>query len=222
MAAHAPRSDRLQVLQDLESQIADMLAREAAPLTKESVRAVLDKARAAAVTLPPPTATAHIQHGPRRRQAVSHGCREHPGRSSQAASCALLCLVCLLAMFAVATDAHGPFDLFMSLAVLSFVVTPVALWMAYRHLRAHPDMQGRDLVLKSACAYIALALALLMLFLATITEGFVLIALGVAAFVYFEYLLIRRLWRRLADALPPQLDVFIATRDKRKRRQFAH
>ena len=43
MAAHAPRSDRLQVLQDLESQIAEMLAREPAPLTEESVRSVIEK-----------------------------------------------------------------------------------------------------------------------------------------------------------------------------------
>ena len=110
----------------------------------------------------------------------------------------------------------------MFLVVVSFVFTPIPLWMAYRQLRAHPDMPGRDLVRTSSTVYIALALALLMLFLAAITEAFGLIALGVAAFVYFEYLLIRRVWRYLAEALPPQPAVFVATQHKRKRRQCAN
>src|SRR6187200_3117103 len=41
LAAHAPRSDRVQVLADLEAQIADMLAREPQPLTEEIVRMVI-------------------------------------------------------------------------------------------------------------------------------------------------------------------------------------
>ena len=41
LAAHAPRSDRVQVLADLEAQIADMLAREPQPLTEEVVKAVI-------------------------------------------------------------------------------------------------------------------------------------------------------------------------------------
>ena len=40
-AAHAPRTDRLQVLQDLEAQIADMLAQQEQPLTDEAVCAVI-------------------------------------------------------------------------------------------------------------------------------------------------------------------------------------
>ncbi len=120
------------------------------------------------------------------------------------ASCALLAIACLFAVFAAATNARGPFDLLMFLAIVSFVLTPIALWMAYRQLRAHPDTPGRDLVLKSTTVYAALALALLLLFLAAITEGFVLTALGVVAFVYFEYMLIRRIWRHMAEALPPQ------------------
>src|SRR5262245_4284599 len=43
LAAHAPRGDRLQVLQDLESQIADMLAVGPQPLTEEIVQSVIAK-----------------------------------------------------------------------------------------------------------------------------------------------------------------------------------
>ena len=204
IAADAPRIDRLQVLQDLEAQIADMLAQQPTPLTEESVRSVLDK-------LEPPSHFAAtygngkqpIRRRRRRRRAASHACRAPlaPDRSRELRAS---CISCLLAVFAAATDARGPFDLLMFLVMVSFVFTPIALWMAYRQLRAHPGMPGRDLVLKSSTVYTALALAVLMLFLAAITEGFVLMALGVAAFVYFEYLLIRRIWRHMAEALPPQ------------------
>ena len=48
IAAHAPRSDRMQVLQDLESQIADMLVQQPQPLTEEAVHALIQ-------TLEPPS-----------------------------------------------------------------------------------------------------------------------------------------------------------------------
>jgi hypothetical protein len=205
LAANAPRGDRLQVLQDLESQIADMLTQQPTPLTEESARAVLDKLE------PPSHFAATYGNGKQTTPPAPSPSRfarlpRAPWPIIAAASCALLSVACLFAVFAVASDAHGLFDLCMSLAVLSFFVTPIALWTAYSHLRAHPDMPGRDLVVNSACAYIALSLTLLMLFVATVTEGIALIALGIAACVYFEYLFIRRLWRRLADALPPQLE----------------
>src|SRR5262245_905019 len=43
LAAHAPRADRTQVLQDIESQIADMLAVGPQPLTEEIVQSVIAK-----------------------------------------------------------------------------------------------------------------------------------------------------------------------------------
>jgi hypothetical protein len=205
IAADAPRIDRLQVLQDLESQIADMLSQQPTPLTEESVRYVLDKLE------PPSHFAATYGNG---KQTPPTPPTAAPGRFARlprapwpfiaAASCALLSVACLLAVFAAATDARGFLDIFMFLVVLSFFVTPIALWIAYRQLRARSNLLGRDLVLKSTCVYAALALALLTLFLAVITEGFALLALGVAAFVYFEYLLVRRIWRRMSDALPPQ------------------
>jgi hypothetical protein len=204
----APRTDRLQVLQDLEAQIADMLAQSPPPLTEESVRSVLEKLEppshfaamysngkqtAAEAPMPTPPVQRYFPSMPRPLWAMI-----------AAISCALFGLACLMAVFAAATRAHGPFELFMSLAVLSFFGTPIAIWMGFRQQRIRADVTSRDLLLKSTCGYISVALALVMLLLAAITEGFALQALGVAAFVYIEYLLIRRLWRRMAAALPAQ------------------
>jgi hypothetical protein len=204
----APRTDRQQVLQDLEAQIADMLARQPVPLTEESVRSMLDKLEppshfaaaysngkqtAAQAPVPTPPVQRSFPYMPRPLWAMI-----------AAVSCALFGIACLMALFAAATRAHGPFELFMSLAVLSFFVTPIAIWMGFRQQRVHADATSRDLLLKSTCGYISVALALVMLLLAAITDGFALQALGVAAFVYLDYLLIRRLWRRMAAALPVQ------------------
>ena len=79
MAAHAPRSDRLQVLQDLESQIAEMLAREPAPLTEESVSAVIENWSRRAILR---TRTATQQNPLLRRQLGSHGCHVSIGASN--------------------------------------------------------------------------------------------------------------------------------------------
>ncbi len=78
IAADAPRIDRLQVLQDLEAQIADMLAQQPTPLTEESVRSVLDKLE------PPSHFAATYGNGKQTaptpdRRAASHGCRAPPG-----------------------------------------------------------------------------------------------------------------------------------------------
>ena len=107
-------------------------------------------------------------------------------------------------MFAAAMNDRGMLDFMMFLVLVTVVLTPLALWMAHRQLRAHPGTPRRDLVLKSTAAYAALVPTLVLLFLVGITDGFVLTALGVVAFVYFEYLFIRRIWRQLAEALPPQ------------------
>jgi hypothetical protein len=203
--ADAPRIDRLQVLQDLEAQIADMLAQQPLPLTEESVRAVVEK-------LEPPSHFAATYGNS--KQPASPTPKAAPSRFPQmprvpwpsisAASCAVLVVTFLLMMFAAASNAHGPVELFSFLVVVSLFTTPIALWMAYRQLRAYPDMAGRDFVAKSITICAALALALLMLFGAAMTQGFILMALGVAAFIYIEYVLIRRLWRHLAETLPSQ------------------
>jgi hypothetical protein len=202
----APRIDRLQVLQDLEAQIADMLAQQPGPLTEESVRSVLDKLE------PPSHFAAMYSNGKQTEAPVPTPPVQRyfpymprpPWAMIAAASCALFGVACLMAMFAAATRAHGPFELFMSLAVLTFFVTPIAIGMAYRQQRTRADVTSRNILLQSTCGYISIALALLMLLAAAITDGFALQALGVAAFVYLEYLLIRRLWRRMAAALPAQ------------------
>ena len=91
MSAHAPRSDRLQVLQDLESQIADMLTQQPMPLTEESVRAVLDKLE------PPSHFAATYGNGTQTNPSAPSPSRfarlpRAPWPMIAAASCALLCV----------------------------------------------------------------------------------------------------------------------------------
>jgi hypothetical protein len=202
IAAEAPRVDRVQVLQDLEAQIADMLAQQPTPLTEESVRTVLDK-------LEPPSHFATTygngkQAAPLPMPSVFSRLPRAPWPLIATISCALLCIACLFVVFAAAMNDRGMLDFLTLLVLATVILTPVALWMAHRQLRADPGTPRRDLVLKSTAAYAAIVTTLVLLFLVAITDGFVLTALGVVAFVYFEYLLIRRIWRHMAEALPPQ------------------
>jgi hypothetical protein len=211
MAAHAPRSDRLQVLQDLESQIAEMLAREPAPLTEESVRALIEK-------LEPPCHFADTYGNPAESTPTSKsrfarlphtGWRVH-WPTVAAVSCAMLVLGCLLAMLEAGARSNGPIlGVSMSLIFLGFFVTPIALWKAFRQLQTQVNTRqnsGRELMLKSTVVYCTLTSALLILLAIAITAGVILFPIGVAAIVYAQYTLIRRLWRRIAEALPPQPD----------------
>jgi hypothetical protein len=202
IAAHAPRSDRMQVLQDLESQIADMLAQQPQPLTEEAVVALIR-------TLEPPSHFAATYGNGKQTAPLpmsSHFFRlpQTPWPMIGAMSCAILCIACLFVVFAAAMNDRDMLEFMIFLVLVTVILTPVALWMAHRQIGAHRNVPRRDLVLKSIAAYAALVPILLLLFLAAITEGFVLAALGVAAFVYFEYVLIRRIWRYMAEALPRQ------------------
>jgi hypothetical protein len=199
LAARAPRSDRLQVLQDLESQIADMLARETSPLTDESVRAVIEK-------LEPPRHfadtygnTVESTSWPTPR-FMRHENLNWPLIS--AVSFALIPAGGLLALLN-----PGPFVglLIACLLTIGFLFTPVAIWKAFKQLRAQlGKVPGRGLLLKTTIAYGALVPALVVLCAALITEGFAFFLLGFAALVYVQYLFLRRLWQSMADAIPPQ------------------
>jgi protein-S-isoprenylcysteine O-methyltransferase Ste14 len=109
-------------------------------------------------------------------------------------------------LFAMIAAASGPNDFWISLTLLSGVVgsvsTPISVWMAYRQLRTDPAAPGRDLVLKSALVFGTIAPILLVLFAAAITNGAAFILFGIAALFYVQYLLLRRFWRCLSDALP--------------------
>jgi hypothetical protein len=202
--AQAPRSERLQVLQDLESQIADMLAQLPQPVTEQTVQDVI-------ATLEPP-----------RHFAETYGTQGKETRSRQpngtatvalnrwvavsAISCALIPLGCLLLVFAAATSMNGLAVLIATLPlIVGCVLTPIALRKGFRQLRAAPARYlGRELALGTMVGYVATAPLLLLLIACVVTEGAVLYLLAIAAFFYFQYLLMRKVWQRMADALPPR------------------
>ena len=108
---------------------------------------------AAAAILPPLTATAMNPLLPP-TQVDSRGCREHiAGRSSRPSVVALLPTGGLLAMLCP-RDAWSPLIVVISVAVRRLPVSPDRHMDGLKQLRAQPgEMPGRDLVLKSACAY---------------------------------------------------------------------
>jgi len=125
-----------------------------------------------------------------------------------AASCAFLPVGCFLALFAAANHEDGAAVVFVFLTLISFGLTPFAIWRAFKQLLLAPEKaSGRSLVLNSTVAYAVVAPALLMLMLTIATFGFALVPLGAAAFIYLQYVLVRRLSQRMSDALPPQPSV---------------
>lgn len=207
IAAGAPRAERMQVLQDLETQIAEMVAMRPLPPTEEAVRAVLD-------TLEPPAHFAAMYtNGGKKNESTAPAslATQRTFRLTRpkwpnvaAVSVAILACGCLFAMIAAA--ANGPNDFWILLALLNcfvgLVFTPIALWNAYRQLRSDLTTPGRGLVLKSAIVYGTIAPILFVLWAAVVTEGLVPILLGIVALFYVQYVLLRRLWNYLSDALP--------------------
>jgi hypothetical protein len=118
----------------------------------------------------------------------------------------MLVLGCVLAMLEASAGSAGPtLGVSVVLIFLGFVLTPVALWRAFRQLQMQSSTHqnsGRELVLKSAVVYGTLTPALLILLAIVVTEGVILFPIGIAAIIYAQYTLIRRLWRYVAEALP--------------------
>jgi len=207
IAAHAPRSDRMQVLQDLESQIADMLSQQPETLTKEAVQAVIK-------SLEPPSHFAATYGNGKRPVSSTHGVhvRIPEIRFSQirwplvaAISAALVPVACLLLLFIVSTRPQG------SAYVLTFwftffvgsVFTPLALWKARKQLLAgEANSPDRNLFVKALLVYGTFAPAILAVVAALLTEGAVLIPFGVVAFVYIQYVVVRRVYRHMTDGMP--------------------
>jgi hypothetical protein len=207
VAAGAPRPDRMQVLQNLETQIAEMLAPEPLPYTENAVRAVLDK-------LEPPSHFAATYGGGSKSHESTSPISSAPQRSFRvsrpnwpivaAVSAAILVFGGFTALIAASS---GPNDFWMLLTLLNgfvgFIFTPVALWKACRQLRSDPAAPGRDLVLNSAIVYGIIAPILLVLLATAATNGGATILFGIAAFLYAQYALVRWLWKSISDALPP-------------------
>lgn len=212
LATNAPRSDRAQVLQDLESQIADMLAREPQPLSEASVQAVI-------ATLEPASHFAAMYANGKQPRVASQG-RVPTARgirwSYVVAACfaaSILAGVLMLGPIVLSQyvridneQAAGFLMVDMLIAlVLGFVATPCALTMSYKQLRERRgDSADRDLVLKMVMAYAIMAPALVIVVLTEWTYGLALIPFGIAGFIYLQYVLVRRLHGYLTDRLPPQ------------------
>src|SRR4051812_22852700 len=208
LAANAPRGDRVQVLQDLETQIADMLAIGQQPLTEEIVQWLIAK-------LEPPShfAATYGNGNGNSKEPKPDWVAQIASRSSfrwpfvASLSCACLCVGCLMLLLAGGTMFNGgPFVVLIVLMLLAgFVLTPIALWKAVKQLQAQPDEhRDRELVLKSALVYCVIVPALLMGFLTLATHGFIVVPFGLAAFVYLQYMFVRRPQRHLSETLPPQ------------------
>jgi hypothetical protein len=206
IAAGAPRADRMQVLQNLETQIEDMLMPHPLPFTEETVRSVLDK-------LEPPSHFAATYTNGGKSHATASPPSSPPLRTFRvtrpqwpkvAAACAATLGLSIVCGLIVGASRPNPFWIVMTLlsGLVGFVVTPFALWRAYRQLRSDPTAPGRDLVITTAIAYGTIAPILLVLLAGEATNGAAPILFGIAAFFYAQYHLLRRLWRYLSDALP--------------------
>jgi len=203
LAAHAPSRERLQVLQDLESQIADMLAQHPLPFTEETVQSVI-------AALEPPDHFAAIygtETATSQPSVTAHSATVpyNPWLVVAATSCALIPLSCLLLMLLANVHAHGPADIVLVLLLIGSVVTPIAFWKGFQQLRAEPTRyRGHELAISTLVAYCTTIPLLLLVLVCIATQGYILFPIAIASFLYFQWVLIRRLQRRLAAAIPTQ------------------
>ncbi|HEY4232380.1 MAG TPA: hypothetical protein VGM76_03070 [Lacipirellulaceae bacterium] len=203
ISAGAPRTDRLQVLQDLEAQIADMLAQQPRPLTEDIVHSVIAQLE------PPSHFAANYANGKELNAAETR-----PSRSQSrfrwpmiaAAGCASVLIGYVFLMLAAAIGAAGPaVGMIAMLLLIGIAVTPLAIWKSIKQSRAGLALPAdRNLVLRTAIVYAAVVPTSLLLLACAATQGIIMIPIGMVAFVYFQYALVRRLWHRLNDTLPPQ------------------
>jgi hypothetical protein len=209
ITANAPRPDRLEVLQDLESQIAEMLAQRPQPLTEEVVQSVIEKLEAPGVFATayadidqPQAATASRLPATRRTLRA----RFTNVRWSTAAvmSCALIPLGCVLLLLSTTANDRGPAEAATILLLLAIAVTPIPLWKSFQQLRTEPAQDhGRQLTMWAAIVYCALVSTLLLAVSCGVTHGNILFPLAAGAFIYFQYVFLRRLWKRMDATLSP-------------------
>ena len=209
LAAHAPRCDRGQVVQDLESQIADMLVQQPEPLTETMVCAVIEKLE------PPSHFAAMYGNGkqPRVANAAAKGSAwpspwtvlmALPWTRVAAVSLAVMVTCALMVTFYVLARRvpSNPDVLLLSLSG-AFVATTCAMALSYKQLRARPTrFPDRDLWLKCAVGY-AVSVPLFLMFLLTYgTDGAAIVPFGILGFLYLLYAFAQWLRRYLAAALP--------------------
>jgi hypothetical protein len=203
LAARVPATERVQILGDLETQISEMLQSEPLPISDATVAAVLAR-------LEPPshfaaTYATEPQSVPSAapRAAVS---RYNPWVIVAAGSCAALIVSFLLLMLCAAGRVAPPVAFMVLLLLLaSAILVPLALRRGLAQLRTAPDQhRGQELATGTALVYWTVVPLLLLLFVSVLTDGYILIPIGLAAFAYCHYLLLRRLHHRLTNPAPEE------------------
>jgi hypothetical protein len=85
------------------------------------------------------------------------------------------------------------------------ILTPIALRKGLAQLRANPlAYRGRDLAIGVVAVYVATVPLLLLLLASLISSGAILLLIGLAAFVYGQYLLVQRLRKKIIAEIPVQ------------------
>jgi hypothetical protein len=207
LVARVPRNERAQVLEDLTAQIADMLGAQPAPLTDDAIRAVLAQ-------LEPPSHFAAMYTNGGENHAPAAPTSMAPQRSFRlarpewpkvAAVCASTLVLSVL--FGLMVGASGPHDFWIFMTLLTgfvgLVFTPIALYRAFKQLRATPGKyRGRNLAAGSLLIYAACMPIMLLVIASLATDGVIFYPLGLLAFAYAQYRLIQHLRHRIIPTLP--------------------
>lgn len=203
LAAAVPAAERVQILDDLETQITEMLASEPLPISDATVAAVISRLE------PPSHFAATYAVEPQQSHAAAALAPAPPYSPwilAATCSCAMVFLSCLLLMLMAAEDLAPPVAFTVILFLLACAIaTPLTLRKGLVQLRTAPKQyRGQTLATGTALAYWTVVPLLLLLFVCVLTEGFILIPVGLAAFAYVHYRLLRRLHHRLTSPAPDQ------------------
>jgi hypothetical protein len=198
LASAVPIGERYQVLSDLATQISEMLERQRLPITEDKVQAVLEQ-------LEPPSHFAAIYGASSDSRPATPAANIPYSRPIVLAviACFLIPLGCLLLLLLAAGDSPAGFAIFAIVPLVCAFITPIALHQGIAQLRAEPSQfRGRELAIVATITYYSVVPLLLLLFGIALTDGVVLFPLAVAAFVYWQYLLVRRLCRGIVVTIP--------------------
>lgn len=210
LAVHAPRRDRMQVLEDIESQIADMLAEQPTPLTEDAVRDVIGK-------LEPPSHFATMYGNgrqPRAANAVSARSAWRwpspwpalmgvPWTRVAVVSISLMVASALLIVFYLLVNRRPPSpELLVFSLFATFCAATGTLVAAYWQFRTRSKwLQERDLFVNCVTVY-AVVVSLFLIFMLTIaTDGAALVPIGILGLLYILYAFVQWMRRWLKAAL---------------------
>ena len=204
LAARVPATERVQILGDLETQITEMLQSEPLPISDDTVAAVISR-------LEPPshfaaTYAAEPQQ-PQSAAALTAAQRYSPWVLAAAGSCAMLILSCLLLLLFLSPNPSARRSPSCScccyLPARSQHRSPFA--KASPSSATAPDQYlGQSLATGTALVYWTAVPLLLLLFACASPMVSSFIPIGLAAFAYVHYLLLRRLHHRLTNPATEQ------------------